>query len=111
MKKLGLSLAFDQNQADFSGMSEDKGFAISKVVHKTIIETDEDGTVAAAATAILLVGCCLNTRKPVDYKINRPFLFVIHDKTHQGVLFIGKVMQPDFWIIKIWLNLINELKI
>ena len=93
LKALGAKLPFE-SEADFSGMSDDKGLSISQVMHKTIIEVDEDGTVAAAATALRMLGSCFIEDEPVDFKINRPFLFIIHDKIQNGILFIGKCSSP-----------------
>ena len=92
---MGSKLAFDLSKSDFSGISDDKSFAISKVIHKSYLEVDEDGTVAAAATMIQMVGCSMNILIPLDYKINRPFIVIIHDTIYNGVLFIGKIMSPE----------------
>ena len=91
---LGAKLPFDQSKSDFSGISDENRFAISKVIHKSYLEVDEDGTIAAAATAIIGVTCCFIQTPPIDFKINRPFIAIIHDTVHNGILFIGKIMNP-----------------
>ena len=93
--KLGASLPFDRKFADFSGISDDPdGLYISKVIHQAVVEVNEEGTEAAAATAVLMLRCAMVRRTEV-FKCNRPFLFVIHDRANGGILFIGKYTQPQ----------------
>ena len=92
---MGAKLPFDQSKSDFSGISDDNTFAISKVLHKSYLEVDEDGTIAAAATMVHMDGCCLNHNQPINFKINKPFIVVIHDTVFNGILFIGKIMNPQ----------------
>ena len=100
LKQLGASTPFDKKKADFSGMSENKlksGLFISKVIHKALVEVNEKGTEAAAATGVVY-----HTRSaappslppPVEFYCDRPFLFFIHDKKTKTVLFLGKFVKP-----------------
>ncbi len=95
---LGASHAFDESKADFSLISsESKGLHISKVIHQAVIDVNEEGTEAAAATAVVMMMRCAMPAfnfPPEEFKCNRPFLFVIHETNHNGVLFMGKYMKP-----------------
>jgi serpin B len=87
---LGMAIAFSSN-ADFSGISTEP-LAIDKVIQKAFVGVDEDGTEAAAATAVTFweVSAPLN---PVPVAFDRPFLFFIQDQTGL-VLFTGQVVDP-----------------
>ena len=81
--------------ADFGIMAEN--VFISKVIHQTFINVDEKGTEAAAATMAMMM--CYSSYEPervdpIDFKCNRPFIFVIHDQENNGILFIGKYTKP-----------------
>jgi len=87
---MGMPLAFSQ-QADFSGMTGTRDLYIGAIVHKAFIEVNEEGTEAAAATAI---GIRL-TSMPPQFIANHPFLFLIRENTTGAILFIGRVMDPS----------------
>ncbi|MCL0057758.1 serpin family protein, partial [Dehalococcoidales bacterium] len=64
------------------------------VVHKAFVSVDEAGTEAAAATAVVgLPG--LPTEKPVKVTVDRPFIFLIHDRETGTILFVGRVVDPS----------------
>ncbi|MBI5487342.1 MAG: serpin family protein [Deltaproteobacteria bacterium] len=90
---LGMGIAFT-DAADFTGISAAGGLSISEVKHKTWVRVDEEGTEAAAATS---VGIVITSEPPTfDLRVDRPFVFAIHD-THSGaLLFIGKMVEPRF---------------
>lgn len=90
--QLGMEKAFDRN-ADFGGMSESNLF-ISRVIHKTYLEVDEEGTKAAAATAVEM--CFESCSAPTVFKADRPFLFFIRDNQTQGILFQGVIQHPEY---------------
>jgi len=95
LKKLGMDVAFRYPEADFKAMGSPL-FYISDVVHKTRIEVDEEGTVAAAATAVLMAAGA-GMPKPKEKKVlvfNRPFVALIADARTGAVLFGGAVEQP-----------------
>jgi serpin B len=92
LQKMGLTAAFNPDQADFSGMAEESLF-ISDVLHKAFVKVDETGTEAAAATVITMETTSLVTDY-IDLQINRPFVFAITDQTNGSVLFLGRVMNP-----------------
>lgn len=88
LQALGMEEAFDE-RADFSGMSP-VGVMITDVLQKTFVNVDEEGTEAAAVTA---VGMGV-TSAPSAVVVDRPFLFAIREKFSGTILFIGKMMLP-----------------
>ena len=92
LSAMGMPVAFT-DAADFSGMSAGKDLLIQDVVHKAFIAVDENGTEAAAATAVI-VGTTAMPANPVDVTIDRPFIFLIRDIPTGTVLFLGRVMNP-----------------
>jgi serpin B len=86
---LGMRIAFDPARADFSGMADvaPERLYITKVIHKTFVDVNEEGTEAAAATS---VGIGI-TSAPPSMEINRPFLFVIRERLTGAILFIGQI--------------------
>lgn len=96
LKEMGAALAFDQARADFSGINSDpSGLFISKVVHQAVVEVNEEGTEAAAATGVIMMTRMAPMDEPRDFYCDRPFLFVIHEKTHNTTLFMGKYVKPQ----------------
>jgi serine protease inhibitor len=92
LQQLGMAEAFS-SQADFSRMlaGSNQGLAISEVLHKTFVEVNEEGTEAAAATS---VGIEL-TSMPPSVRVDRPFIFLIREKSSNAILFIGQLMNPS----------------
>jgi serpin B len=92
LAELGMPTAFEP-AADFSGMTTQEKLSISAVLHEAFITVDETGTEAAAATAV--VARQISARpEPLTVDVNRPFLFVIHDRATGTPLFIGRVTDP-----------------
>jgi serpin B len=92
---LGMSDVFS-GRADFSGMDGRKDLFISDVIHKAFVEVNEEGTEAAAATAIVMVGSAApsNLRPIPVFRADHPFLFLIRDNRNGSVLFLGRVTDP-----------------
>jgi serpin B len=96
----GMSRAFDPKRADFSGMTGrpavQGSFAIGSIVHRAVIDVIEDGTEAAAATAISVVAA--SAQRPVEEKqvfhVDHPFWFAIMDDASGAVLFQGRIVDP-----------------
>lgn len=90
---MGMGIAFDPWEADFTGIYSPGGLFISRVKHKTFIEVDEEGTEAAAAT---VVAVSFSGYDPLEVfmTVNKPFLFAIREKTTNAIVFIGKVAEP-----------------
>jgi len=87
---LGMPDAFDPNRADFSGMDDTQLLYLSHVVHKAFVAVDEEGTEAAAATGVVVE----IESMPTEVRVERPFIFFIHDTESGLVLFAGRVMNP-----------------
>ncbi len=84
------------DEADFGGIGEEP-LKISEVVHKAFVEVNEEGTEAAAATAlgmVLSTGIGSPMPRPIVFKANHPFLFFIRDRKTNAVLFSGRVLDP-----------------
>ncbi|MBN3038067.1 MAG: serpin family protein [Candidatus Omnitrophica bacterium] len=94
LKTLGMRDAFSSKSADFSKMAPDPvGLYISSVIHKAFVEVNEEGTEAAAATAVTMKIRGMPEPAPV-FKADHPFIFVIRDIHSESILFIGRVMDP-----------------
>jgi len=89
---LGMPTAFS-DRADFSGMTGDKDLYISEVVHKAFVSVDEEGTEAAAATAVVMKLLAM-PEQPIEVSLDHPFIFLIRDIETGTVLFVGRVLDP-----------------
>ena len=102
LRGLGMTTAFDQprGSADFGRMAPRKPedyLYISEVIHKTWLSLDENGTEAAAATAVMIrAGAMLrpNPPPPVEVRVDRPFLFAIQHVPSGACLFLGRLEDP-----------------
>jgi serpin B len=92
LSALGMSTAFDPSRADFSGMTAEEQLFISAVMHQGYIAVDEEGTEAAAATAVVMRATSMPATTP--FVVDRPFLYVVHDTAHGTPLFLGRVTDP-----------------
>jgi len=100
---LGMPLAFARGEADFSGMNgfeppHDESLFISAAFHKAFVEVNEEGTEAAAATAISMI-FSLGGSSPVQkyipvFRADHPFLFAIRDRKSGAILFLGRMADP-----------------
>ncbi|MBN2496424.1 MAG: serpin family protein [Deltaproteobacteria bacterium] len=91
---LGMQLAFGM-QADFTGMTAQKpGLYISDVIHKAFVEVNEEGTEAAAATAVVMAEQGLKRDRHPVFRADHPFLFLIRDRKSGQILFLGRVANP-----------------
>lgn len=89
--KMGMRTPF-QMDANFSGMTGDRELSISKVIHKAFVEVNEEGTEAAAATAVLAEGGA--GPEVTTFNANHPFLFLIRDNETGSILFMGRMADP-----------------
>lgn len=91
---LGMRDAFSPARADFSGMDGRKGWLyIGVVLHKAFVEVNEEGTEAAAATAVGMRATAMPAPPP-EFRADRPFLFLIVEKETGSILFMGRVIDP-----------------
>ncbi len=92
-QKMGMKDAFSP-AADFTGMGWEKGFLwIGQIKHKAFVEVNEEGTEAAAATAVEMVTKSAPIRELV-FRADHPFFFMIRDNATGTVLFMGRVANP-----------------
>jgi serpin B len=91
---MGMPLAFDPYNADFSGMTTQEQLYIAHVIHQANISVDEKGTEAAAATAVVMDTTAMPA-EIVHVHFNRPFLFALRDVPTGAVLFLGQIVQPS----------------
>jgi serpin B len=92
---MGMKSAFGAG-ADFSGMTGRKDLAISNVIHKAFVDVNEEGTEAAAATAVVMrtLAIARPIAPPPVFKVDHPFVFLIRDEGSGAVLFMGRVVTP-----------------
>ncbi|NWZ36084.1 A1AT2 antiproteinase, partial [Brachypodius atriceps] len=92
-KKMGVTEVFS-DQADLSGLAKNHLLKISKAIHKATVDVRENGTEAAAVTVIEITPLRLVLPPPPRITFNRAFVMMIIDKTTDGVLFLGKIVNP-----------------
>lgn len=95
LQALGLTDAFNPAVADFSGMDGDRDLFISAVIHQAFIDVNEQGTEAAAATAVVMVGSAIISHQFIPvFKADHPFLFLIRENSTGAILFLGRLASP-----------------
>jgi serpin B len=102
LQTLGLQLPFVRLQADFSGINgyeppHEESLYITAVLHKAFVDVNEEGTEAAAATAVTmdLCGCVPSDTQVIPvFRADHPFLLAIRDKSSGVLLFLGRVVDP-----------------
>jgi serpin B len=93
LKQLGMQDAFNPETANFSGIDGTREMVIKDVIHKAFVDVDEEGTEAAAATAVI-IGLTSMVETQVQMTIDQPFIFLIQDKPTGTLLFLGRVLDP-----------------
>ena len=94
LKVLGMPQAFS-DAADFRNMTRSEPIKISKVIHQANCDVTEKGTVAAAATAVVMVRIVAKSPAPPVFRADHPFLFLIRDHTTGVILFLGRLVRPQ----------------
>ncbi len=97
LQELGMKMAFDATNADFSGISPQQLY-ISEVLQKSFVEVKEEGTEAAAVTGIAMTEAAsmpIIPPKHFEMIVNRPFLFLIEDNQTGTILFMGLIYDPS----------------
>ena len=96
LKEMGMLIAFSDD-ADFSGISKgDDALKVDSVTHKAFCEVNEEGTEAAAATAVSMVRCTSFTPEPQPeiFRADHPFLYMIRENVEGNILFMGRMENP-----------------
>lgn len=93
LKDMGIGNLFEDS-ADFSDFSTKQAIKFDDAVHQAKIEIDEEGSVAAAATAIFSFRSS-RPSEPTQFKCNHPFMFLIHDQQSKEILFAGVYRGPN----------------
>lgn len=94
LSAMGMTDMFDQRLADFSGIDGSRELCVSKVVHQAVVDVNEEGTEAAAATAVVMARRCM-VREPFEFRADRPFMFFIRDNKTNSILFLGRLVNPN----------------
>jgi serine protease inhibitor len=95
LSAMGMPEAFS-GSADFSGMTGHRDFAISEVIHKAYVDVNEEGTEAAAATAVTMRALAMRAPEgpPPVFRADHPFVFMIRDNRSASILFMGRMADP-----------------
>jgi serpin B len=91
--EMGMPTAFGEG-ADFSGMDGTRNLYIKEVIHKAFVAVDEEGTEAAAATAVIIAEMSVMVPE-IEMTIDSPFIYAIRDVETGSILFLGRVMDPS----------------
>jgi serpin B len=94
LSALGMAVAFDPAQANFSGISSIPT-KIDQVKHKTFVEVNEEGTEAAAVTSIGIRATSAMPSEPFKMVVDRPFFCAIRDNQTGSLLFMGSIVEPQ----------------
>ena len=96
LKSQDLGIIYNQNHADFSGISHEP-LVVGKALQQVFLDVNEKGTEAAAATALTVVRTSAeyDTRRPVKFHVDRPFLMLIMDGETGAIVFMGRITNPN----------------
>lgn len=98
LKEMGMTKAFT-GEANFSKITDKEDLFISSVLHKSYIDVNENGTEAAAVTAITFTATSAgpgDTVQKIYFNVNKPFVFAISEKDTGAILFVGEVQNPVY---------------
>lgn len=91
---MGMKDLFDESKANLSGMTAAERLYVSAVVHQTFVRVDEEGTVAAGATAVVVDKCAAAIHEPNVFRADRPFVFLIRNVKTGAAVFLGRCADP-----------------
>jgi len=96
LKAMGAKLPFESRGADFSGIDDTHELFLSAVIHQAVVDVNEDGTEAAAATAVIMMQteAALPLERPIVFRADHPFVYLIRDTSTGAVLFAGRLSDP-----------------
>ena len=93
---MDMGIAFS-GSADFSKINPLEQLFISRVIHKSFIEVNEEGTEAAAVTAVeISLTSAGGGETAIPFYVNQPFVFAIKEKYTNTIVFLGRVMEPEY---------------
>jgi len=95
LKSMGMTDAFSEGVADFSKMCDEASW-LSRVLQKTFMDVNEEGTEAAAVTAAVMMSRSISMQPPkiIEFRVDRPFILALVDNESGEILFIGSVYEP-----------------
>jgi len=93
LQELGIKDAFGP-AADFSGINGRKDLSVTAVIHKAYIDVNEEFTEAAGATGIAVGAMAMRPEPSVEFRADRPFVYLVYHRTNRAVLFIGRLADP-----------------
>ena len=92
---MGMGIAFNHGgNANFSRINGSVGLFISRVLHQSFIQIDEEGTEAAAATIVEVLRSTASPQVDFFMRVDRPYIFVIRERIKNTILFLGKISNP-----------------
>jgi len=94
LKAMGMTDMFGP-KADLSRMFDGTNAQVSKVAHKTVVKVNEEGSEAAAVAVAIVSFRSMSTPLQINFIVDRPFVFMIHDKVNNAPIFVGRVMDPS----------------
>ena len=95
LSAMGMPSAFDPASADLSGMDGTRDLSVTGVFHQAFVEVNEQGTEAAAATAVVAGFAVARQEPPVpEFRADHPFVFLVQDDETGAILFLGRVTDP-----------------
>jgi serpin B len=92
LSDMGMSVAFTDG-ADFTNIAEFPPLALTDVLHQAFIETNEEGTEAAAAT-VVIIGTTSAGPNEIEFRADHPFIYIIRETTTNSIIFMGQVADP-----------------
>ncbi len=93
LSKMGMAEAFG-TRSDFSNMTANPS-SISKVLQKTYMDVNEEGTEAAAVTAVVMTSRAMHFEQPpIEFTVDRPFVVALMDRDTHEILFLGSIVEP-----------------
>ena len=93
LQSLGLQDAFDKDNADFHGMTDEKVY-LDRAAHKAFVNVNEEGTEAAAITALVVRPTSGPPEPVAEFVADHPFMFIIQEKKTGEILFVGRLANP-----------------
>ena len=90
---IGMKDLFNEGAADLSGIDGSKKLYVSKMLHRAVIEVNEEGTEAAAATVVETM--YRSAPLEMEFRADRPYIFFIQDKATKSILFLGRLVKPS----------------